>query len=245
MKIFITGVSKGIGNALVEQLFQAGHEVWGVSRTKPDRQHERFYHSLCDIRNEDEIERVARELEAAKFYPDVVILNAGIEKPDLEMGFEYGVGKEIFETNYFGAVKWVDLFLRFHQKPRQFLAVSSIFALRPNDQSIAYSASKCALAMAFRGMRMQFSKRDVIFKIVYLVAVNTVIKPSYQVYFTGGKKPPFFVVSPEKAARFIIECLESRRESFYSHQLLSWAIRLTQFLPDRLFRALTTPFRRE
>lgn len=31
MKIFITGVSSGIGEALAKESLKAGHEVWGVA----------------------------------------------------------------------------------------------------------------------------------------------------------------------------------------------------------------------
>ncbi len=244
MKLFITGVSKGIGKALVEQLLEAGHEVWGVSRSRSDRKQEHFHHSVCDIRNEQEVEHVAQQLKAAQFYPDAVILNAGIEKPDLERGFEYETGKEIFETNYCGAVKWVHVFLRFPQKPKQFVAISSVFALRPNDQSISYSASKQAISMTFRGLRLQFPKSECMFKIVYLVAVNTVVKPSYKAYFTREKKLPFFVIQPEEAARFIIRSLARNRENFYTPFWISFLIRMTLWLPDRLFKQMTDPFRR-
>lgn len=34
MKVFITGVSSGIGKALTTRLVKAGHEVWGVARRR-------------------------------------------------------------------------------------------------------------------------------------------------------------------------------------------------------------------
>jgi len=246
MKIFVTGVSRGIGKALAEQLLGLGNEVWGVSRSESEIRHEHFRHSRCDIRLEQDMETVAHDMESSHFYPEAVVLNAGIEKPDVQHGtFNYDVGKEMFQTNYFGALKWVELFLRFPTRPKQFLAISSVFALRPNDQSASYSATKAALSMAFRGLRLRFLRKDVVFKIVYLVAVNTVIKPSYHMYFTGEKKPPFFVVSPESAAEYIIQAINSQKEDFYSHPLLSYAIRMSMFVSDRLFSAFTTPFRRE
>lgn len=246
MKILVTGVSRGIGKALVEQLLNEGHEIWGVSRSSVDVNNRLFHHAVCDIRNTSDIERVANEMRGVGFSPSIVILNAGIEKPDVhDHAFDFETGREMFETNYFGALKWVEMCLTFPERPKQFLAISSVFALRPNDQSATYSATKAALSMVFRGLRLRFLRKDVMFKIVYLVAVNTVIKPSYQVYFSGGKKPPFFVVSPEKAARFIISAMGSQKEDFYSHPLLSYAIRISMFISDRLFRAITTPFRRE
>jgi len=244
MKVFITGVSRGIGLALAKRILAEGHEVWGVSRTEKSLITDaKFIYSQCDITSETEVSTVARQMQDRDFLPDSVILNAGIEKPDLENGYDYKVGQEIFQTNFDGAMRWVDLFLRFEKKPSQFIALSSVFALRPNDLSISYSASKAALSMAFRGLRYQFDKSQVMFKIIYLVAVNTVIKPSYQVYITE-KKPPFFVISPERAAQFISRTLSKRKENFYSHFFISLLIRMTLFLPDSIFKKLTDPFRR-
>lgn len=244
MKVFITGVSKGIGKALVAQFESQGHEVWGVARTNTEGNASgNSVYTSCDITQESDVDNVIKQMQEQSFYPDIVILNAGIEKPDTEKGYDHAVGKEIFATNYNGALVWVDRFLRFPKQPSQFLAVSTVFALRPNDQSSSYSASKAALSMMFRGLRYQFDRKKITFKLIYLVAVNTVIKPSYQVYMSE-KKPPFFVISPEKAAQFIINALKSSKENFYSHFFLSSLIRITQILPDRLFKKLTDPFRR-
>ena len=66
MKIFITGISSGIGKALAKRLVVAGHIVWGVARRKEllDQMQselgaDKLLISTCNLANIDEMKAVA------------------------------------------------------------------------------------------------------------------------------------------------------------------------------------------
>ncbi|MGF1572192.1 MAG: GDP-mannose 4,6-dehydratase [Sumerlaeia bacterium] len=80
LKVFITGVSGFVGPHLLQELLQAGHEVWGVSRAdKPGGAHKLFEnHLFLELKNEPEIAEAIAHAE-----PDVIIHLAAQSNPAL------------------------------------------------------------------------------------------------------------------------------------------------------------------
>ncbi len=71
----------------------------------------RSFYSVCDVSREEDVLKVASEMEKADFLPDVVVLNAGIERKDLLEGYKNRIAKEVFDVNFFGALIWVEIFI--------------------------------------------------------------------------------------------------------------------------------------
>lgn len=74
MKIFITGVSSGIGKTLTTELIKIGHEVWGIARRQEELEDLKnnlnsanLYLSRCDIESLDDMKKVADEMKSKKF----------------------------------------------------------------------------------------------------------------------------------------------------------------------------------
>ena len=74
MNIFITGVSAGLGKSLMDEYLNAGHTVFGMSRTPVDR----CAHVSCDLGQLEEIPGNLEKLLEDCPELDVVILNAGM-----------------------------------------------------------------------------------------------------------------------------------------------------------------------
>jgi short-subunit dehydrogenase len=72
-RVFITGISSGIGRHLALHL-RDSYEVMGLSRRDPHIDGVRFF--PCDLRNPREIEEVATALRAEGTAIDVLIHNA-------------------------------------------------------------------------------------------------------------------------------------------------------------------------
>lgn len=241
MKVFITGVSSGIGRELTGQLVRAGHEVFGVARREAELADlgrelgPRFSFARCDVRSGEDINRVLQVLDARAFLPDVVVLNAATMGPD---------AREVFETNVLGALGWVEGFVeRFLRRGHgQFIAVASISAFRPDGSNIAYAASKAALAMAFRGLRLRYRATPLRFKTIYFGPVATLIDPRFAEVRSRAKT--LFVISAERAARAVFRAMQGRRNDSYVPFWLTVAFRLSSLLPDRWYIVLTRPFRR-
>src|SRR3989344_622635 len=118
MNIFITGVSEGIGRELVKLLVRNGHNVWGVARRKDLLQtlekevgKDRFFHTVCDVGNESDVEAALRIIKKHSFVPDVIILNAVVFVEDTRPQYNNLFMSRSFAINLFGALTWVEKFL--------------------------------------------------------------------------------------------------------------------------------------
>jgi short-subunit dehydrogenase len=249
MNVFITGMSSGIGAALAEVLVARGHAVWGIARREALMQQlaarlksplVRF--SVADVRDENDIRRVATTMADDGFAPDAVVLNAGCYEPDVTEGvYLPEAAGRVWQTNLTGSLAVLAVLLpgMCARGAGQWVAVSSLAAFRPDPCSSAYPASKAALAMTFRSLRLQFENSGLLFKTVYLGPVATDVIPRYR----GAKHPPH-VVSAEQAAQAIARALVSPKAEFYFPRALSFVYRAMLWIPDGSFERLVRGMRR-
>ena len=251
MRVFITGVSSGIGKTLARQLVEAGHEVWGVARReqrleqfRQELNSSKFQYSVCDVKDQETVLKTRQDMANSGFLPSTFILNAAvdIEEPLPHLSTE--IARETLRTNLEGALIWVDLFIDdcLDKGNCQFVAISSLFAHWPDTSSVAYAASKAGLSMAFRSLRLRYRKHGVLFKVVYLGPVDTEINPRFAKERSG--KAPLWITSTEDASRFIIKCASNTGHMFYYPWYVSVLIKFFGWLPDRLFETLTGSFKR-
>lgn len=241
----MTGTSSGLGRALARHLAAAGHDIWGIARSEQKLAQENrdvgsaaFHYSVCDTTRRDQIASVRERMRDEGFIPEALVLNAGIYPPGRQGSLGLDHAESIFQTNLLGALAWVDLFLPdlIERGRGQFVAISSLYALRPDPHNAAYSASKAALSMAFRSLRLRYAYTGIEFKIVYLGPVDTPIAG-------GGPRRRPWIATADDAALFLARVLQ-RREDDYYYPLSGWLARLTAFLPDRTFDRLAARFRR-
>ncbi|MDZ7784112.1 MAG: SDR family NAD(P)-dependent oxidoreductase [Halioglobus sp.] len=142
MRVFITGVSSGIGRELARQLIDDGHEVWGIARRveamaalAEELGGARFRYSGCDIADPAACAAVRREMDAADYLPDAIVLNAGLDLDDAPPGLDAAQSARIMRTNYDGAHYWVAAFIEpfLRRGSGQFVAISSILAHWPDS----------------------------------------------------------------------------------------------------------------
>lgn len=223
MKVFITGASSGVGRALAEELVKSGHQVWGVARRgnllagiQQELNSGNFFYTQCDILSELDVKRVVAEMERRNFLPDTVVLNAGAFQEDISPHYNHKIAEHIFATNVYGALIWVDRLVAMFVKrgSGQFLAVSSTSAYRPDITSASYPASKVALSMAFRSLRLRYQKENVFFKTIHFGPIATTISSRYT-KFPEVQKKFFFVLTPKQAARSLIKAMEGRKLEYY------------------------------
>jgi len=234
MKIFITGVSSGLGNEMVKRFLIDGHEVWGISRRKKEdinsysSMRGDFLYSVCDIQDENRMADVANEMIKNNFIPDVIILNAASQENDFfSDSLSVSKFKEIFNINFGGSFFWVGFFLPFFQKRNKgkFIAISSLSAKYPlTKNKIAYSTSKAALNMLFESLGLQLSLSKVRFTIFNFGRL--------------GEKGPFLGVTYKEAVKKILKYVYYAENSrTINYPLFDYLLfKFIRFLPAKLVK---------
>ena len=235
MKVFITGVSEGIGRALALQLIAEGHDVWGVARREEylatlteEAASPSLKTSLCDVADMTSCKEVVRAMREAHFVPDVFVLNAGVFVPDIAESFDFDAHHISFGVNVHGALIWVAEFLPdcLLRGSGAFIAISSTAAFRPSG-SASYSGSKAALSIAFRQFAMSFADRGVTFSVLHFGPIDTRLWPGRRM---------FLIPKPEAAARAVAALFDKKSGSYFFPRVTTTLLRASLFVPDRVFR---------
>ncbi len=192
MKIFITGVSRGLGFCLAREFLAAGHQVFGLARSDPHESeplnllenNAGFVYYQADITDRQKVKHILSEMLASGIVPDAVILNAGIIKNDADDGLDFMRFSKIIDVNFLSAIMIVSTLLPKFMERRNgvFVAISSLAAIRALSSSIGYPAGKSALSMAFEGMRIHYSSFNIRFITVQpgnLAEKQTLFSASY------------------------------------------------------------------
>jgi short-subunit dehydrogenase len=250
VRIFITGVSSGIGRALVTRLLAEGHEVWGIARRADalevlakEVDSAAFTYDCCDISDSKANKALLAKMVEQNYLPDVIVLNAAIDLEDTFPALDFDQATRMMRTNFDGANFWVTAFIEpFLQRGSgQFIAVSSIFAHWPDAASVSYSSSKAALSMLFRGLRIRYERTNLHFKLLYLGPVDTPINPRF---VDQEPSNSMIVASAPATASHIAKFIASnRRDSYYPLYILGIFVFL-RWLPDKWFESITNRFKR-
>ena len=180
----VTGGTKGIGNAIATELVKHGAMVFVCSRSLPDvtgavaelSKIGKAGGSVCDVRDESNVERMLDECTQIFGGVDIVVNNAGLAFPGKTVeeisGEEF---RETLETNLFGV-----FYVCHHAIPMlkkrgggYILNISSLAGQNPIPTMAAYNASKFGLN-GFTEAMMQEVRHDNI-KVSYICpgSVNT------------------------------------------------------------------------
>lgn len=248
--MFVSGVSSGIGRELVRLLIRENHSVWGIARRRElllDLASEintgRFLYSVCDVSSEKDVEETIHMMEEKNFLPDVCILNAAVFEEDCAPHFDMKHFSKIMEINVFGVLRWVGKFVEkfVARGSGQFIVVSSVSAFRPDHARVGYPASKAALSMAFRSLRLRYAKDPIIFSTMYLGPVATPMSAHVTRDAKGNIiQKKIFVADANKAARAIYNLIGSNSGWRYYPYWATRVFRVLTLLPDSIFGTLST-----
>lgn len=231
---FITGASSGIGRALAQELCRRGNRVWGVARRKEplvelahELGNERFLFSVCDVGRAEDVRLTAQAMERSSFFPDIVILNAGVAPETRGTTFSLEDLEKAMRVNLFGALAWVEIFLpTFRARGRgQFVAISSVAAFRGYGRRPAYCASKAALSRVFEALRGRYTRDGVVFTTIHLGLTDTGM---------GQRVYSPLRLKEGQAVRLILAAVERRAHSVTIPRLSRLVIELLRVVPDPL-----------
>ncbi|OGU27485.1 MAG: short-chain dehydrogenase/reductase [Ignavibacteria bacterium GWA2_35_9] len=159
--ILVTGASSGFGLLIANKLHENGYNVIGTSRN-PEKYQSKLPFKLLslDISDDKSIESFAEQLYGQIQHLDVLINNAGYMLTGLAEETSVELGKQQFETNFWGTVNLTNSILPYFRKQKsgQIITVSSIMGLIGLPGKSFYSASKHALEGYFKSLRFELNQ---------------------------------------------------------------------------------------
>lgn len=178
MKIFITGASSGIGEALAHAYAKrcsGSRMVIGLAARRVDmlqklaQNLQEKYHIQTvvyplDVRDKTAISAAAQNFIQQFGAPDIVIANAGVSRGTLT---EYAEDTEAFQTimdiNLMGMVHTFQPFIAAmkQQKSGQLVGVASVAGIRGLAGAGAYSASKAAAINYLESLRIEMAPHHI------------------------------------------------------------------------------------
>jgi len=238
VKIFLTGASSGIGEALARHYAGNGATLGLFARREAELA--RVAAALApatvaiypgDVRDAAVLARAGADFIARFGAPDVVIGSAGISRGTLtsEAG-DIAAFKAVFDTNVLGLVQTFQPFIAAMVAAGNgaLVGVASVAGFRGIPGSGAYSASKAAVISYLESLRVELRGTG--------VAVVTIC-PGFVATPMTARNPYSmpFLLAPDKAARLIARAIERRRRFYVLPWQMARVGRLLKLLPRPIY----------
>jgi len=245
LKVFITGASSGIGEALA--VYYAGQgatlglaarrsDVLGALNAKLGGQHACY---ALDVADAPALHAAAADFLARFGAPDIVIASAGVSAGTLsECEADLAAFRRIMDTNVFGMAATFAPFIPAMRaatgnsgKMQRLVGIASVAGIRGLPGAEAYSASKAAAIVYLESLRLEMRAYGI--KVVtiapgYIETPMTAVNPY---------KMPFLLPAAEAAARFARAI-----ERGTSYAVIPWPMgivaKLLRLLPNWLYDRL-------
>lgn len=161
--VLITGASSGFGLMVATQLHQQGFNVIGTSRDPEKYAKLPFKLLRLNIDDDESIKSFTQELFRNTQRLDVLVNNAGYMVTGLAEETPLELGRQQFETNFWGTVKVTNALLPHFraQKEGQIITVSSIVGLIGPPNLSFYAASKHAVQGFFKSLRLELNQFNI------------------------------------------------------------------------------------
>lgn len=239
MRVFLTGASSGIGEALARRYARRGATLGLVARRADALS--ALASSLgtdvrcypADVRDAAQLREAAQDFSSRYGVPDVVIANAGIGYGTLtEHPEDLAVFQDILDTNVMGLVNTMQPFLTpmREQQRGMLVGIASVAGYRGLPGNGAYCASKAAAIKYLESLRVECRGNG--------VRVVTVC-PGYIATPLTARNPfpmPFLLTADEFAQR-LDRALAGRSSQIVIPWQMSLVAKLLTVLPNALFDA--------
>jgi len=162
--ILVTGASSGFGLLIANKLHKAGYHVIGTSRN-PEKYQSKLSFTLLqlDLDDDKSIKSFTERLFSQIPQLDVLINNAGYLLAGIAEETPVELGKQQFETNFWGTVTLTkELLPHFRkQKKGKIITTGSFLGLIGHPNVTYYSASKHALEGYFKSLRFELNQFNI------------------------------------------------------------------------------------
>lgn len=242
MRVFLTGASSGLGEALARHYAAAGATLGLFARREAELA--RLAAALApatvatysgDVRDAQALAWAATDFTARFGVPDVVIANAGISRGTLtDEPDDLPAFRAVLDTNVLGTIHTFSPFMAMLRRARAgaLVGIASVGGFRGLPGAGAYCGSKAAVIAYLESLRVELVGSG--------VSVVTICPGFVATPLTAAN--PYrmpFLLAPDEAARLIARAI-ARRRRFY---VLPWQMALLapvlrwapRWLFDRVF----------
>lgn len=211
-RVWITGASMGIGEALARRLAAEGAEVIASARSAEKLEAlaagsgGRLVPWPLDVTDHAAVLDAVARIEAERGPIDVAVLNAGTHRPVAAAEFRAAGLRELCEINLFGVASGLEALIpRMTVRGRGRIAVvASVAGYRGLPTAAYYGATKAALINMAESLKFDLDRAGVTIQLVDPGFVRTPLTDK-------NDFPMPFLVSAERAAALIAKGLRSRR----------------------------------
>ncbi len=210
-RIWLTGASSGLGEALAEALLVDGAQLALSARSEgPLRLLERRFPGQVlmlpgDLTDHEQVKAIGLEIENNWGAVDTVILNAGTCEYVDSKHFDSQILERVVRTNLFASGYCIEAALPLLRKGIRphLMGMASAVTYLPLPRSEAYGASKAGLRYLFESLRVDLAHEHIDVTVVSPGFVDTPLTQK-------NDFPMPMIISAEDAARHIVEHMDKR-----------------------------------
>jgi short-subunit dehydrogenase len=238
LKIFITGASSGIGQALAKhyanEYQNKGGAIIGLAARRQDAL-KSLQTSLSantviyplDVRDASALEQAAQDFIQRFGAPDIVIANAGVSAGTLtENKTDLATFKGVIDINLIGMVNTFQPFIKVMKQAGKgsLVGIASVAGIRGLPGAGAYSASKAAAIAYLESLRVELAPSG--------LHVTTIAPGYIKTPMTDINTYPMpFLMAPEVAAKKFAHAIEKKKRFIVIPWQMGWLVRLMRLLP--------------
>ncbi|HAA45390.1 MAG: short-chain dehydrogenase/reductase SDR [Halomonas sp. 54_146] len=237
-RIWLTGATSGIGEALARKLIAQGHQVVLSARnaealTALCEGHPNAHPLPLDVSDRQAVIEAGSAIGSHLGALDLALFNAGTCEYLNAQQFDMDLVERVFKPNLFGTLYGVEAalpLLRAARKqglPARIAATSSASAYLPLPRAEAYGASKAAVSYFLESLRLDLAQEGIGVSLIHPGFVKTPLTER-------NDFPMPMQVTAEQAADAIIAGLAKGRLDIHFPRRFTYLIKLLGILPPAL-----------
>jgi len=239
-RVWLTGASSGIGEALVPELVARGARV-AISARRADALEAiaaRFPNGQVvavpvDVTDRAAVQAAAARIEALWGGIDLALFNAGTHRPVSGLTIDAADFESLMTVNYLSVIYGVEAVVpgMLARGAGHIAGVASLAGYRALPTAAAYGASKAAVILALDALRFDLAPRGIDVTVVNPGFVRTPLTDLNEFHMPMR-------IDADAAARLIADGLERRAREIHFPARFSWLMKTLRILPYPLYAAL-------